>query len=427
MMYYGLLLFFVLEYARPGAYVPGIDAVRLNSLVPLMLILGTTFGKTKVSGAEFLSETNTKIIAGLLFMILASFIVADVTLMAFDLFTMVLGYVLVFWIISMQVTDVQKVKGLFKTLIFVHLLLAALTPQMFTDSSTRHYIAAGTFLGDGNDYALSVNLVVPFCLFLMFESKKVTKLVWAAVLFLLVLCIVATQSRGGTIALALVGFYYWLKIDKKVVTGVLAVVAVATVLIVAPPKYFERMQSISEYETDGSAQGRISAWRAGIGMALHNPLLGIGAGNFPANYTKFAPVGPNGPETRWKTAHSIYFLILGELGLPGLGLLIGFVVTNLRQNRMLLQRIRERTSVETTEARLLACLSASVLAYATAGAFLSATYYPHMFVLAGLCFSARRLARATLEAPGRVEAAPAKPAITYHWAMRKAMSGRHAS
>jgi len=50
------------------------------------------------------------------------------------------------------------------------------------DAGTRsHYIASGSFLGDGNDFALSVNLVIPFCLFLVFEASKVrSKMVAAA-------------------------------------------------------------------------------------------------------------------------------------------------------------------------------------------------------------------------------------------------------
>lgn len=430
MVYYGLLLFFVLEYARPGSYIPGINALRLNSLVPLGVVMGTLLSKGRISTGDVMHEPNSRIIGGLLGMIVASFLVADVTMMAFELFTTVLGYVLVYWVISMQIIELRQIKGVFKTLIFIHLLLAAMTPQMFTDPETRHYIAAGTFLGDGNDFALSVNLCIPFCLFMMFEAEKKThKLAAIGALLLLVLCVVSTQSRGGTLALGFVGFYYWLKSKKKAVTGSIVALGVVAVLAFAPPAYFDRMNSISSYETDGSAQGRISAWKAGMGMALSNPVLGVGAGNFPANYTRFAPPGPEGPETRWKTAHSIYFLILGELGLPGLGLLVGFIVVNLRENGKLLRRMREAAGRETTEARLLACLSASILAYAIAGAFLSATYYPHMFVLAGLEVSSRRLARESLQVrPGAAAAPPAaRPAMTHHPAMRRVLGGRHAS
>jgi putative inorganic carbon (HCO3(-)) transporter len=396
MMYFALLTFFILEYVRPGSYIPGLNAIHLNSLVPIVMIVGTLAMKTKYSNEEVLAESNSKAILCLLGLIVMSFVIADVTMYTFEIFTTVLGYSLMYFVITKQVTELRHVKGLFAVLIFVHLLLAALTPQMLTDPGTRHYIASGTFLGDGNDYALSVCLTVPMAVFLLVDGQRfVIKFLAGLSILILVFCVISTQSRGGTLALGFTAFYYWLKSPKKMVTAAIGVVAVAAVLVVAPPAYFQRMNTISNYETDGSAQGRITAWTAGVGMALSNPLLGVGAGQFPANFIKFAP----GDETRWKTAHSIYFLILGELGLPGLGLLFYFIFSNLSRNGRLSALVKKNPNVNTSvHVQLLACLSVSVIAYAIAGAFLSATYYPHMFVLAGLLVSARRLAREESEA-----------------------------
>lgn len=423
MIYYALLLFFVLEYVRPGSYVPALNLLRLNSLVPVAVILGTIVSKGPVSSREVLSETNSKIILGLLGLIFVSIVLtAEVTLYAYEVFKTVLGYVLVYWVITKQVTDLDRMKGLFKTLVFVHLMLAALTPQMFLDPEARHALASGTFLGDGNDYSLSVNLVIPYCLFLFFEARRVVgKLIWGGALLTLVLAVVATKSRGGTLALVCVGAYYWWKSDRKFVTGLLASLAIAAILVVAPPTYFERMNTISALETDGSAQGRLEAWEASMRMAASNPLLGVGAGQFPGNFVRFArPAGGN--YGRWMTAHSIYFLILGELGLPGLGLLIGFIVSNIMANRRVAREVRKLGAGEAMEVRLLQSMSASVLAYAIAGAFLSATYYPHMFVVGGLTVAARRIARLESRAGQAAAPVPAKPAPTYHWAMRRAMS-----
>lgn len=425
MIYYALLLFFVLEYARPGSYIPGLDALRLNSLVPILVVLGTVFTHPPVSNREVVKESNTKLIGFLLGLIALSVLTAEVTLYAWEVFKAVVGYVLVYWAIGRQVGDLQRLKGLFRTLVVVHLLLAAMTPEMFTDPDTRHYMAAGTFLGDGNDFALSVNLVIPFALFLMLEARTVVgRLLSGGALLVLVLCVVATQSRGGTLALVFTGFYYWMKSDRKLVTGMLAVAALTAVLVFAPPAYFERMDTISSYETDGSAQGRITAWRAGTAMALSNPLLGVGAGQFPGKFVEFAPAGPSGPEVRWKTAHSIYFLILGELGFPGLALITGFILSNLVTNRRHAREFRKRSPSERVEGRLLACLSASLLAYAIAGAFLSATYYPHMFVLGGLLVAGRRIAR-EMHAPSSVPPAlELTPQVTYHWALRRPATTR---
>jgi putative inorganic carbon (hco3(-)) transporter len=391
MTYFVLLLLFVVEYVRPGNLLPVLNAMRVNTLVPLVVLLATAFGASRVSNPEFLAEKNTKLMLTWLGMIGFSLFTAGVTSYAFATFTVVLGYVLFYWAIVKSTTSLPRIKWLFRILIFIHLFLAALTPQMFLDPNTRHYIRSGTFLGDGNDYALSVNIAVPFCLFLFFEARGVVRRAfWGLCLAVLVFCIIGTQSRGGTIALGAVGAYYWLKSERKVLLGALAAIGLVGVLIAAPPKYFERMNTMSHVSDDGSAQGRITAWKAGALMALHSPLWGVGAGNFPNNFIRYAPGLDGG---RWKTAHSIYFLQLGELGVPGLVLLIMFIVTNLTANRRLSKTVPETLPDRATCVNLLVSLSAGMLAYAVAGAFLSAAYYPHIFVLCGLSVAARRYVR----------------------------------
>ena len=407
MTYLGLLLFFVFEYVRIGNYVPGVTALHLNSLIPLSVFTATVFGRGPVSNGDVLKEQNTMLLLLLLGLVAASVAVAAVTMNTLEVFITVLGYTLIYYVIAKQATTLSRIKGIFKVLVGVHLALIALTPQLLTSPDTRHYVASGTFLGDGNDFALSVVMVTPLVLFLLAEAKSITgKTLAAGALILLILAVISTQSRGGTIALGMVALYYWWKSPRKLVTGTGAVIALVAAIAFAPPQYFQRMNSIADYETDGSAQGRITAWRAGTRMMLSNPLMGVGAGQFIVNYTRFTP-----GEQRWKTAHSIYFLILGELGLPGFLLLIYVIVRNLTVNRRLSKALRARGQPATAPAvRLLACLSASMLAYAIAGAFLSATYYPHMFVFAGLMTAAQRLTLAEQSAPAKV--AQPSPGIT---------------
>jgi O-antigen ligase len=122
----------------------------------------------------------------------------------------------------------------------------------------------------------------------------------------------------------------------------------------------------------------------------------------------------------WLTAHSIYFLILGELGLPGITVLILFFVVNFAANRQLHKELMQRGSpAAARHAQLLAALSASLLAYGVAGAFLSAAYYPHMFIVGGLLVSGRRAARAALHDTEVTQATVSAP--VYHPAMKRLM------
>jgi putative inorganic carbon (HCO3(-)) transporter len=348
-----------------------------------------------------------------------------VTMYAFDVFTMVLGYVLIYWVLTRQLTSIDRVKGIFAILVLVHLFLAAITPEMFLDPGNRHYIASGTFLGDGNDFALSVDLTIPMCLFLMTDAKRwIYKLFWIGALGVLIFTVIASQSRGGTIGLVFMGVYYWMKTKNKVVTGGLAIVALACVLALAPAAYFERMDTLAAVTEDGSAQGRLSAWAAATRMAIYNP-LGVGAGQFPANYTRYTPQ----PETHWMTAHSIYFLTLGELGFLGLFTLLGLIIANLVVNGRASRIIKARAGPWSARGQaLLASLSASMLAFAVAGAFLSAIYYPHLYVLAGCLVASRRilLEQETPVAVTGTAVAPL-PRLFYNPALRRSSLDRSAS
>ncbi len=141
-------------------------------------------------------------------------------------------------------------------------------------------------------------------------------LTWSCAV-LLVMAIIGTQSRGGTLGIVAVLGYRWLRSSHKLLGLAGIAVIGATMLLFAPPAYFDRMGTITSH-TDGSAQGRIQAWSGGIGMAVNNPVFGVGAGQF----------GP-----RWgKTAHSSYVLLFAELGFPGLVVIIMLVFGNLHAN-----------------------------------------------------------------------------------------------
>ena len=386
-----LLAFFFLDYIRPTSYLPGLAVLHLNSLVPIGMVLGTIALRKDRKPIEG-DPSNHAMIAALLFCILLSAMFAVVTERVFNTFEAVIGYAAVYWAITQQVDSLKRFKLVIKALLIVHLIVALLNPLMFTNPDARHYVTSGGFLGDGNDLALSVNIVVPFCLFLMTEStKRWQRIFWAVALVVCLACIVLTQSRGGTLALACVGLYYWSKSDKKLIGAIGVVVVVAAILLSAPAAYFDRMATIGDSQ-EGSAQGRLMAWTAATEMALSYPLTGVGAGHFGMIHGK--------------TAHSIYFLVLGELGFPALILLITILVRNLKANRRLLKELAGDPSAG-TERRLLAALSASVIAFATGGAFLSAAYYPHLYVIAGLNTAARRLIHERARSTALVPPAPA--------------------
>jgi O-antigen ligase len=88
-----------------------------------------------------------------------------------------------------------------------------------------------------------------------------------------------------------------------------------------PDGWFERMQSIKEFEQDGSAQGRFNAWKKGWNVFLNRSVFGDGFQTY--TWRTFAMYSPNPDNVH--DVHSIYFEILGEHDLPGAVILFGMI------------------------------------------------------------------------------------------------------
>lgn len=126
--------------------------------------------------------------------------------------------------------------------------------------------------------------------------------------------------------------------------------------------------------------------------------LASGVGHFPVKYgAQYQPKEFGLNAIPWQTAHSSYFLLLGELGFPGLIFIVGLIISNIVAGEQLLQQIRRRESKDfVVERHLVTALNASLIGFAVGGAFLSAAYYPHLYLLAALLECGRELSRKAL-------------------------------
>lgn len=416
MIYAGLLLFFILEYVRPTSYVPALLPLHLNSIVPLGTAALTFALRSNRLFGYVLQEGNTLIIFTLLGLIGLSVLTADVTSYSWLGFTNVLGFVIAYLILVSELSTVKKIKGVMMMMILVHFIVAALNPVLFTDPEGRHFISSGSFLGDGNDLALSMNIVIPFAFLLLLDSRKTLgKGLWLGALLVMIAAVVMTKSRGGTLALGTSALFYWWRTDKKLPMAAIGAVLFVGVLAMAPASYFERMRSIGD-TSESSAAGRINAWKAGIAMAVSNPILGVGAGHFGIKYAReFHPADARAGE---KTAHSLFFLALGELGLPGISVVLGFFYYNLAANRRLAARIRASGADRAADLRLLDSMSVAVMAFGVGGAFLSCLYYPHLYILGGITAATRQVLSQVPDTAPVATGAPERQTVTYHPALR---------
>jgi putative inorganic carbon (hco3(-)) transporter len=390
-LYWWLLVVIFFEYARPASYFPPLGILPLNSALPLSLMVVTLFAGGLRPVAEIFKDRMARWPLLYLAFILVSMAWSEIMTYAYNVFTLTLGYVFLFWMIVRIVTTEQRLRGMFLVLIISHLFLLAMNPEVVLDPNQRHYILGATFLGDGNDFSLSLCILLPLAMLLALHAVgKASRIFYWTIAAIVLLAIIGTQSRGATLGIAALSGYLWLHSSRKGLGIVVIVLALLVVMIYAPPVYFQRMGTITKYQQDSSAEGRIHAWKAGARMAADN-VLGVGAGNFPNSFPKYrsgdAPV-------RWMTAHSMYFLVLGELGIFGLLVLLKLIIGNARANAEL-QRAVTSKGTDPPDARyattILRFTTASMVGFAVAGAFLSVAYYPHIFVMTSLLLSARNI------------------------------------
>lgn len=173
----------------------------------------------------------------------------------------------------------------------------------------------GSMLGDPNDLSLVLIFPASFAL----ASALTPGLGWqwkllGAVGFVVALCaVIATQSRGGLLGICAVsGIFAWQRVKNKALLIFLGVTALGVLFTLAGVS--ERASGGAHEEgIDESAMGRIYAWQAAIGMALHHPLTGVGLNNFISNYFEYSPHwdGQN------HAVHSTWFGVLAETGILG--------------------------------------------------------------------------------------------------------------
>ena len=182
----------------------------------------------------------------------------------------------------------------------------------------------GSVLGDPNDLSLVLLFPFSFALSLALSRgmSRWDRLLGLVVVVILVLAVIATQSRGGLLGIAaVVGVFAWSRIKSKSL-----LIGGASVLMVV--LYFlagigaRKSGGAAEEGLDESAMGRLHAWEAAFGMAVDNPLTGVGMNNFYSNYFFYSEYwdGLN------HAVHSTWFGVLGETGFVGLALFLAMVI-----------------------------------------------------------------------------------------------------
>jgi O-antigen ligase len=243
------------------------------------------------------------------------------------------------------------------------------------------------FLGDRNDVALVLDMLLPlpWCMF-AYERTWSRKAFYLGVALLCVAGTILTTSRGGFVGLLAVVFVLWLLNPRKILALVLVGILSVAVFELAPNSYWDHVATIEDTQA-GTAKGRLDSWMAAWRMFKDNP-LGVGGGQFAIHFPEYQG-DAFGAHNMWgREAHSLWFSLVAELGIPGAILF----AAHIRANWKALRNLRKLPPEKGRPLPMLlsTALTASFAGYFGAGTFLSAFYYPHYWFMSALLVATER-------------------------------------
>ena len=387
---------FVLVIA-PQDFVPGLSVIRPALLAGGMAGFGYIVERlqSRNSGGAWNAPT---VLAGLLL----GWAIATIPLSYWPggsvstLLELYIKALIAFWLAGRVVNRPSQLRTLF------WLLSAFTVPIALT--GIRHYSSGAFTEGAGariqgygqglasnpNDLALTLDIVIPMTIALMFTSTRWSSRVAAlSILLIDVVAVIVTYSRGGFLGLAIVGVltFGWLIKRGAGVAGCAAVVGAVLLVPLLPSTYLERLGTISNYQADptGSAQERWRDMGVATEFLFEHPVVGAGLGQdlLALNQVR----GPT-----WRSVHNAYLNYGVDLGLPGLGLFLALLISTLHAVWKVERRLSGVLRFDEL-ATFAHGLRVSLLTFAAAAFFYPVAYHFYFYYLAGLAVAVRAIAQ----------------------------------
>jgi len=235
----------------------------------------------------------------------------------------------------------------------------------------------GSFISGNTEIAFAIVVTLPFLWYLRSEAtERWQRLVAVACFALCLVAVLGSYSRGAVLALSAMLAFLWLRSKGKLLTGTLALMVLATALMMMPEQWRERMGTVEHYQQDESARSRINSWSFALNFANDHPIAGGGFEIFTEEqFAVYAPM----PE-RVFDAHSIFFQVLAEHGYVGLLLFLA-LGTGTFIKAFLVQRRARGDPQLSWAASLAGMCQVSLIGYVVGGAFLGLAYFDLLYAI----------------------------------------------
>jgi O-antigen ligase len=385
-----ILLFF--NSFRPDKLIPG---GKLLLYVPTLIIFILACIWVTQRG-KVISNTQTKLFLGFIVVASVGVLLARNMAWAFLQFKSLFLYSFIPYLLMIQFLDTTfKIDKYLKLYLIFGIFFGTL--GVIYKASLPISV-----LRDENDFALFMNILIPFGFFigqLSYGFKN--KLFYYSTVFIFVLANVSSFSRGGLLGLSAVGAFIFSNSRNKIAALLVLILALVCMFAYAPDQYWAKIEKITtEGAAGGTGKERIVSWIAGTRMFMDNPIIGVGPMNFgmwfPEYYEQYTSISA---ANMWgRVAHSLYFTLIAETGALGTIIFMAMVwynFSNLRYviklNKKIHYLVKQAvlddkdshkiiSEIDRLHFYALACLGA-LIAFLVTGTFISVLWYGYFWML----------------------------------------------
>jgi probable O-glycosylation ligase (exosortase A-associated) len=269
-----------------------------------------------------------------------------------------------------------------------------------------------SMINDNNHLATALLVCLPLMNYLRLHSRhRIIRIGFVATMVLTLFAVVGSYSRGAFLTIGAMSFFLWLKTPNKLLSGTVILALIAATMAFMPEIWIERMQSIQNYQHDGSAMGRLNIWYASWVMA-ESRLFGSG---FFGPYTQ-SVVDHFVSNVDARAVHSIWFEVIGEHGFITFGVWLSIIVAGFICARRIVQQAKDIPDLQWCVS-LAKMTQVSTAAYCVGGSFLSLCYWDYYFTIVVMVSAVYEHVKVEVANRTRQEQGSAKPLSSWQLVM----------
>jgi O-antigen ligase len=268
-------------------------------------------------------------------------------------------------------------------------------------------------IGNANDFAAQLLLMMPLLAFVMFNSSfsKVMRLLVVPVFGYAMFLVLRTGSRGAVVAIGVTYLFLLIRLKgrQRLMLGAVGPLAMVLVLAATSERVVDRLSTLfgesaaaqndSEQQDEArqSTAGRQYLFMRSVEMTLEHPIFGVGLGEF--SDVEGADAKSKGMRGQWMQTHNSYAQISSEAGIPALLLLLASLIAGYRNLSAVARESKARRNPNLEGAALAVMIS--FVAFCVSAIFLSLAYRFYFATLIGLAISVYNVARNEFEIQAR--------------------------